>query len=54
MYSDENELSGYYRKDDASEREDQARRRLLIWPWLVVAGFLAIVIGIVGPLVTVH
>ena len=50
MYDDE--LSDYYRKDDPSECEDQPRLWLLIWPWLVVAGLLAIVIGIVGPLVS--
>jgi hypothetical protein len=52
MYTDDDDLPYEFSKDDPSEREDQPRRRLLIWPWLVVAGLLAIVIGIVGPLVS--
>jgi hypothetical protein len=32
-------------------RDDERRRRFLVWPWLVVFGLLAIAAGVIGPLV---
>lgn len=50
MESDDYELPDY---DDRkpSHHEDKPKRGLLVWPWLVLLGLLAIVIGAVGPLV---
>jgi hypothetical protein len=51
IYSDDDELPDYGRRDDPGERGDRPRRGLLIWPWLVVVGLAAIAIGVIGPLI---
>ena len=48
MESDDYELPDYDGKDG---QLDKPRRGLLIWPWMVLLGLLAIGIGAIGPLV---
>jgi hypothetical protein len=51
MYKDD-ELPDHDDRDDPRERESQPKRRLLVWPWLVLVGAVAIAIGVIGPLLS--
>lgn len=49
MDSDDYELPDYDDKKP-SHREDEPKRGLPVWPWLVLLGLLIIGAGVIGPL----
>lgn len=50
MGSDDDELPDYEDRLARRERGDQPKRKLLVWPWLVLVGATAIAAGVIGPL----
>lgn len=48
MVDEQDDLSDYVCKDDASSRESRPAHGQPLWPWLALLGLLTIGIGVVG------